>query len=131
VHGPFKAQAEMMRTNVGRDLNPDYSFDSWYVSGLWNLTGESWGYKGGVVTTPLPNEPASGMWQLGARYDHADMNDDGVYGGKESNWTLGVNYYWRSNFKFMLNYVKVNSERGAIPIQDDPSIVEFRAQIYW
>jgi phosphate-selective porin OprO/OprP len=131
VHGPFKAQAEMMRTNVGRDAHADYSFDSWYVSGLWNLSGETWGYKNGVVTTPLPENPAAGMWQLGARYDHVDLNDDLVYGGKESNWTLGVNYYWRSNFKFMLNYVKVDSERGAVPVQDDPSIVEFRAQIYW
>jgi phosphate-selective porin OprO/OprP len=131
VHGPFKAQAEMMRTKVGRDAHADYSFDSWYVSGLWNLSGETWGYKNGVVTTPLPENPAAGMWQLGARYDHVDLNDDLVYGGKESNWTLGVNYYWRSNFKFMLNYVKVDSERGAVPVQDDPSIVEFRAQIYW
>ena len=65
----------------------------------------------------LPNEPASGMWQLGLRYDHADLNDGsvspprppvvtGVLGGEESNWTVGVNWYWRSNFKFSaLNYV--------------------------
>jgi phosphate-selective porin OprO/OprP len=131
IAGPIKLQAEMMRSNVGRDANPDYSFDSWYVSGVWNVRGETWGYKGGVPTTNLPDDPASGMWQLGARYDHADLNDDGVYGGKESNITLGVNYYWRSNFKFMLNYVKVNSDRGVLPVDNDPSIIEFRGQIYW
>jgi phosphate-selective porin OprO/OprP len=71
-------------------------------------------------------------------------------GGKESNWTVGVNWYWRSNFKFALNYVKVSSEKyiaktgpaySADPawnnrvvnnfLKDDPSIIELRAQIYW
>ena len=131
VGGPVKLQAEMMRTNVGRDSHPDYGFDSWYVSALWNVTGETWGYRNGVITTGLPDDPAAGMWQVGARFDHVDLDDEGVFGGKESNWTLGANYYWRSNFKFMLNYVKVDSEKGAIPVHDDPSILEFRAQLYW
>jgi len=146
VHGPVKIQSEYMTTNISRLTESDFNGDSWYIYGVWNLTGETWGYKNGVLTTPLPNEPASGMWQLGVRYDRADLNDgnvifgtpnivNGVLGGKESNWTLGVNYYWHSNFKFMLNYVKVSSEKysssaGAF-VQDDPSIVEFRGQIYW
>ncbi len=144
VHGQFKAQAEYMKNTITRDLHPDFSSDSWYVSGVWNLTGETWGYKGGVVSTPLPTEPASGMWQLAARYDHADLNDGsftapstvtGVLGGKESNWTVGVNWYWRSNFKLAMNYVKVSSERfntsSKLFVKDDPSILEFRAQVYW
>jgi len=129
VHGPFKLQAEAMRTNVGRDAHEDFGFDSWYVSGVWNVKGETWGYKNGVVTTNLPDDPAGGMWQLGVRYDHVDLNDGAVAGGRESNWTLGANYYWRSNFKFALNYVKVDSQKASV--SDDPSIVEFRAQFYW
>jgi phosphate-selective porin OprO/OprP len=69
------------------------------------------------------------MWQLGVRYDHVDLNDGAVAGGRESNWTLGANYYWRSNFKFALNNVKVDSQKASV--SDDPSIVEFRAQFYW
>jgi phosphate-selective porin OprO and OprP len=38
-----------------------------------------------------------------------------------------VNYYWRTNFKFMVNYVDVQSERRNI--EDNPSIVELRAQL--
>ena len=143
VHGPVKIQSEYMTTNISRSAHSDFSGDSWYIYGVWNVTGETWGYKNGVLTTSLPNEPASGMWQLGVRYDRADLNDGnvvggvatGVLGGKESNWTLGVNWYWRSNFKFALNYVKVSSERysssASAFVQDDPSIVELRGQIYW
>ena len=144
VHGSFKLQGEYMDTNLGRDTHDDYNFDSYYVTAVYNLTGESWGYKDGVITTPLPNEPASGMWQLGLRYDHADLNDGsftapatvtGVLGGEESNWTVGVNWYLRSNFKLALNYVDVSSERYSsskkLFVQDDPSIIEVRAQLYW
>ena len=52
-----------------------------------------------------------------------------VTGGKESNWTVGVNWYWRSNFKFSANYVMVDSDRRGI--QDDPNILEARASFFW
>jgi phosphate-selective porin OprO and OprP len=135
VKGPFKVQGEAMRTKVTRDINPDYQFYSYYVSGLWNISGETWTYKAGNLSTTLPEDPSKGMWQLGARYDKADLTHKFVTGGEESNWTLGVNYYWRSNFKFALNYVKVDSKKQATSISpwidDKPSIVEFRAQVYW
>src|SRR3546814_19502946 len=68
------------------------------------------------------------MWQLCLRYDTIDLDDGAVEGGKMDTWTAGVNWYWRSNFKFMLNYVKVDSERQGL--DDDPSIGEARAQFY-
>jgi phosphate-selective porin OprO/OprP len=138
VNGPFKVQSEYMRSRVNRTdatTAPSFTGDSWYVSGLWNLTGETWSYKAGVPTTPLPNEPASGMWQVGLRYDSTDLNDAPIRGGKESNITAGVNWYWRSNFKFMVNYVAVTSSKysssQARTVDDDPNIIEARAQFYW
>ncbi|MFT3806685.1 OprO/OprP family phosphate-selective porin [Arenimonas sp.] len=131
VHGPLKIQGEYMGTRISRTAHDNFSGNGWYVSGVWNVTGETWTWKNGTIATPLPNDPSKGMWQLGLRYDRVDLNDGLVYGGTEHNLIVGANYYWHSNFKFALNYVKVNSERGLIPINDDPSIIEFRAQIYW
>ena len=68
----------MRRTTERYGTGPsaeDFSADGWYISGLWNITGETFGYKNGVPTTPLPNNPAGGMWQLGLRYDTIDLND--------------------------------------------------------
>ncbi len=131
VHGPFKLQGEYMRSKVDRygAGASDYTTDGGYISGVWNVTGETWGYKAGTPTTPLPDEPATGMWQLGLRYDTLDLNDGVVHGGKMNTITAGVNWYWHSNFKFMLNYVKATSDRNGL--SDDPSIVEARAQFYW
>jgi phosphate-selective porin OprO/OprP len=172
VTGPFKLQGEYMQTTVDRYANAsalqssDFDGNSWYVSGLWNVTGETWGYKDGVPTTPLPDNPGAGMWQVGLRFDTIDLNDgnavagatpaaastvNGVLGGEMDTWTVGVNWYWRSNFKFMLNYVKVDSARyfvrtPAAPyavnpannnqlvnrvVEDNPNILEARVQFYW
>jgi len=129
IHGPFKLQGEYYTSDIERLANSDYTSTAAYIQGVWNITGETWGYKGGVPTTPLPDQPGSGMWQLGLRYDTIDLNDGAVEGGKMNTLTAGVNWYWRSNFKFALNYVKVNSERQGL--DDDPSIVEARVQFYW
>ncbi len=146
ITGPVKLQAEYMNVDVERYGNlKDFSGDGFYVSGLWNLTGETWGYKGGTPTTGLPSDPAKGLWQLGLRYDTIDLNDgspipgtsqvNGVLGGKMDSWTVGVNWYWRSNFKFMLNYVMVDQEKYSTSLraktEDNPNVLEARLQFYW
>ena len=54
---------------------------------------------------------------------------DVVQGGQMDTWTFGVNWYWRSNFKFAVNYVMVDSERKGV--SDNPNILGARAQFYW
>lgn len=142
VQGPFKVQAEWMRSQVSRyptssvaQSGKDFVATSWYVHGIWNISGETWTYKAGLPVTGQPDDPASGMWQLGLRYDHTDLNDDPVLGGTGQNLTVGVNWYWRSHFKFMLNYVAAASEKfnraQARELSDDPNIVEARVQFHW
>lgn len=142
VHGPFKLQGEYMASQVDRydsraasQPGADFRADSWYLYGLWNITGETWTYKAGTPVTPYPDDPASGMWQLGVRYDAADLTDDPVFGGDEQNLTVGLNWYWRANFKAQLNYVMVQSEKFSrtlrTEVEDNPNILEARAQFYW
>jgi phosphate-selective porin OprO/OprP len=130
ITGPIKLQAEYMNADVDRYAGAeDFTGNGFYVAGLWNISGETWGYRGGVPTTPLPEDPVKGLWQLGLRYDTIDLTDGALTGGELDSWTAGVNWYWRSNFKFMLNYVKVDQEKGAL--EDNPDIVEARLQFYW
>lgn len=130
LHGPFKLQGEYMKTTVDRYASPDdFSGTGGYVSGVWNVTGESFGNKTGVPGTPGATDPASGLWQLGLRYDTMDLDDGLVQGGRMDTLTAGVNWYWRSNFKVGLNYVKVDSERRNV--EDNPNVLEARLQFYW
>lgn len=131
VYGPFKLQGEYMSTRVDRYStgSEDFSGTGGYLSGLWNLTGQTWAYKGGEPALKVGPATGTGMWQVGLRYDVLDLNDNAVQGGRMENWTAGVNWYWRSHLKFVLNYVQVDSERG--DVNDNPNITEARVQLYW
>lgn len=124
--GPLLLQGEYFRSSIDRTVGQDFDADGYYVMGVWSLTGERHGYKGGTITTALPNDPLKGAWSVGLRYENLDL-DDVVLGGEQNALTAGVNWYWRTNFKFMANYVQVDSERRGV--SDDPNIFEFRAQL--
>jgi phosphate-selective porin OprO and OprP len=127
LRGPLKIAAEYVDASYTRKLNPNYGANSWYVSGIYNLTGDKFQYRNGMYTMPVPGDEVAGLWQVGARFSRTDLNDRLVQGGKQDALTLGVNWYWRLNFKFMANYNVVKSQRGLF--ENDPSVVELRAQI--
>jgi len=81
-----------------------------------------------------------GAWEIAARYSTLNLTDSGVRGGGEKDITVGLNWYATSNVRFMLNYIKVNTDNdanGTAPLlpgetthgHDDPSIVQARAQV--
>jgi phosphate-selective porin OprO/OprP len=125
--GPLLLQGEAYQARIARTVGTDFDASGWYVHGLWTLTGEKHGYKQGTITTPLPDQPLKGSWQIGLRYESLDLDDADVRGGEEQNLTLGVNWYWRTNFKFMANYVDVRSERRGL--EDNPRVLELRGQM--
>lgn len=130
--GPFKVMGEYFRSTTERfGTAPDYTTDGWYISGVYTLGEEKFGYRNGIYTTALPSDPVRGMWQLGARYDRLDANDGAVLGGAQSAFTIGANWYIRSNFRLSLNYVMVESERmqSGVLINNNPNILKLRGQI--
>lgn len=137
IGGPVKVVGEYMTSEIARDFAEDFTGDSWYVSGVWNVTGELFTYRQGIYNTPLPGDPGyKGMYQLGLRYDTIDLDEGMVNGGTQDSWTAGVNWYWRQNLKVMLNYVMIDADRDvrlsgvASPIRmsNDPNILEVRVQ---
>jgi len=132
IAGPLKLQGEYFFMDADRIDRGGYQARGGYASALWTPGGATWDYRGGLPRTVVEG---NGLWQLGLRYDRLDLDDGTVHGGRMDAWTLGVNWYWRSNAKLMLNYVDVASRRadpdtGAI-VHDDPSIVEARVQLHW
>jgi phosphate-selective porin OprO and OprP len=123
-NGPFKLVGEYVSARYARRSNPDYSANSASVSAVYNLSGQRFAYAGGLYKTPASSQD---QWQLAARYSTLDANDGAVLGGKEHNLTLGVNWYFRKNVKFMGNVNQVQSTR--LDIENDPAIVELRVQM--
>ncbi len=125
VWGPFSLQGEYMFafTQASRRRNPlnpqnvflsksNPTFQGAYVYASVFLTGEHRNYKQSGAcfdrVKPLHNfdlKGGWGAWELGARYSYLSLNDAGVRGGIENNFTAGLNWYLTPNTRWMFNYV--------------------------
>ncbi len=100
-------------------LADEVMYHGGYVQLLHFLTGEHDNYDrktgcfGRVI--PLQNYRSrdgecgspcgNGAWQIGARYNFLDLNDNGINGGELSNGTLGLNWFLNPNLKMQFDYI--------------------------
>lgn len=126
VYGPITFQAEYLTsflnsaslTQGGPELGT-VTYHGGYVQLLYFLTGEHDQYnrKTGFFERVKPAEnvffvPSErggtamglGAWQVGARYNFLDLNDQGVNGGILHDMTAGLNWFWNPNMKMQFNY---------------------------
>ncbi|WP_394202488.1 OprO/OprP family phosphate-selective porin [Shewanella waksmanii] len=94
------------------------TINSGYAQAVYTLTGESWRYgsKKGTFKTVKPENALSkggwGAWEIAARVDYADFNDTdaNIYGGKKTDYVVGVNWYIENNLKAQFNYVHTQAD---------------------
>lgn len=126
--GPVTLRSEFYRTEWTRAGSENPSFSGWYVDASWFLTGETALYREGKFIRPNI-QGDFGAWELAVRLSAIDLNDLDVEGGTEDNLSFGVNWYSKTHWRFMGNLIKVKSDgpNG----EEDPWIVQFRAQYYF
>ena len=137
VLGSVSLQAELINAQVTRDLGQEtLEFSGWYVYGSWFLTGESRIYKHKKGSFGRINPTTEdGAWELALRVSSLDLNDLDISGGEADQITLGINWYANPHIRYMLNYVAVDNDMSAdatgtvVGGDDDPSIIQIRAQI--
>jgi phosphate-selective porin OprO and OprP len=131
VYGPWTLQAEWLtsftskaqRINAaGAGVGPEVDslfYEGGYVQLLYYLTGENDHYNFARMAFDrvvpyenffwVPGEDGSllgrGAWQIGARYNWLDLNDQGINGGILHNFTTGVNWFFNPNTKWQFNYI--------------------------
>ncbi len=124
--GPLTVQGEWMGASIERRNGlPGLDFDGWYLSGSWFLTGESRSYRNGVFGGIVP-QGRRGAWELLARYSHVNLDDGVIAGGRQSNRSLGLNWYANNRIRIMASFIDVRSRRSGQ--SDDPGIFLLRAQ---
>jgi len=137
VWGPFSLQGEYFHAFTNTEGNPD--FWGYYLYGSFFLTGEHREYNttDGVFTSIKPKRNFNplrggwGAWELGARYSYIDLNSNGIDGGKENNFTLGLNWYLHPNLRLMFNYINTSVNDRANPTVDHgrANILQGRFQV--
>ncbi len=97
------------------------------------LTGESRVYSfpmGGFMSVSKIQHPQFGAWEVAARYDGIDLNDDDIQGGRQNDVTLGLNWFPIRELEFMLNFVNGVVNSDLVPNgHQDIHIVALRTQI--
>lgn len=122
---------------IGSDATTEESFDAWYLQAGWVLTGEGRPYSmrkaawGGVKPTdPLGAGGAgTGALELVGRYSYANLDDETIMGGEETNYTLGLNWWLNNWVALKFNYIRVEAEKGSEQTEFD--IFGLRAQVKW
>jgi phosphate-selective porin OprO/OprP len=106
VFGPLHAQGEYTRSVVGRGSAPTLTFDGWYVQGGVFVTGESRNYdiKSGKYGRIKPKR-WFGAWEIALRYSSIDLWSQEITGGRESDVTVGLNWWVNQSVMFRFNYV--------------------------
>ncbi|HYG48290.1 MAG TPA: porin [Allosphingosinicella sp.] len=119
LRGPFHAAAEAHWLNADT-LTPGLSptFFGGYAEIGWFITGESRGYKGGrwdrtKVRRPV-GEGGAGAFQINLRYDHLDLNDGGIAGGRQRGYEASLVWIAQDHVRFLLNYGHLRFEDAAI-----------------
>lgn len=128
VCGPWTLQAEWLwsytqdAASVSGDVvaGDPLLYQGGYVQVLYFLTGENDRYSRERMAfdrvVPFENffwvrgddgcsYLGRGAWQVGARYNYLDLNDQGLNGGQLHNLTAGLNWFFNPNTKWQFNYI--------------------------
>lgn len=121
IHGSLSLQGEFFQQFTAGAQS--HFFWGYYVYLSYFLTGETRPYdkSQGVFSKLKPRnnfKPLKGhwgAWELAARHSYVDLNDGDVAGGKESNFTAGLNWYLNPNIRLMLNCIHARIDDRASP----------------
>jgi phosphate-selective porin OprO and OprP len=130
--GSFYYQGEYFKTVVERRGKTDAKFDTGYaqisytIGGRRSYTANCGCYSGVNPLTPFnPLKGEVGAFEFAARVSIANLVDqfdptqlstalvnfNAVNGGKQTNYTMGVNWYWNSNMLWKFNYIHTDFDR--------------------
>ncbi|MDI1308307.1 MAG: porin [Methylotenera sp.] len=142
MYGPLSFQSEYAKSTVSRTTGSDVDFDAFYAQVGYTLTGESRTYKGsdGEFKRLVPKSKFSlkngtwGAWEVAARYDQADLEDDNVTGGEQKRMSVSLNWYLNEDVRLLAGYTKAfELDGGALTkadgkYADDIDVYTVRAQ---
>jgi phosphate-selective porin len=122
MDGPFTLQAEAMVNRVSSTDHKSYLAGA-YVASSWMLTGEQADYNKavGVPDRVIPAREFSrkqktwGAWQLGLRLSYLDLDGGIAQGGRATEATLGLNWWWNRYLRWQLNYNYAVVDGGPTP----------------
>ena len=116
ISGPFHAAGEGFWQTAKRPGLADPTFFGGYAEvGMVLTPGDARGYKDGGFDRLKPSKPITeggiGAFEVNARYDHLDLNDAGIIGGRQRTMLVGL--VWAP-----IDYIRLTANYGRVKITD-------------
>ena len=120
IAGRFHAVAEGYWQSVDMPgVADDPTFFGGYVEAGVFLTDDTRGYKGGKFDRTKPSSPVGeggiGSVQFTLRYDHLDLNDAGIVGGRQAGYFAALVWKPTDYTALMLNYGRLQYTDAILP----------------
>lgn len=120
IRGPLHAAGEVhwLHADV-LDRSADPTFFGGYAEVGYFLTGETRGYKSDRFDRTKVLKPVDGggfgAVQLNLRYDHLDLSDAGIAGGRQRGYQASLVWIPQDYVRFLINYGRLSYDGAAIP----------------
>jgi len=121
-----QVKQDVSRTVAAVTRSDTLTNSAWQGQFSWFITGEEEAFRGFTPgSTFRPGKQGTGAWELVARIQQLDVDDDAFVGGgnsfanpltaisKETSYGVGVNWYPWNTVKLSLNYDLTRFEGGA------------------
>jgi phosphate-selective porin OprO and OprP len=122
--GPLSLQAEYSYLSASLSdpaaVNGSAGFSGGYFMGSYFILGEGRNYdpsKGSLGRVAVSDPVTSGGFgalELAARIDRVDLTTDQIFGGEQTSYVLGLNWYLNRYFRIMLNYARSNISNASL-----------------
>lgn len=104
-------------------------FDGYYLQANWAITGETFNYTQGKFLRIRPNSHI-GAFEVAIRHSRLDLDDLDIYGGKQKNTSLALNWYSPGNqFRLQGSVIYVDPESDTS--EESSWVAQVRAQLHW
>src|SRR3546814_18596263 len=104
IRGRWHAAAETYWQKVERIGFPDHEFFGGAVEAALYLTDDTRSYRSGMLRRIKVKNPVGsggiGAWLVKLRYDHLDINDQGILGGKQNGHIAHPVQHTLAHFRF-------------------------------
>ena len=137
VRNSFSLQGEYFHSSVLAGDRGSVDFSGFYLFGSWFLTGETRPYNKakGVFGRVQPNRDFSlrkggkGAWEGALRLSRLDLSSGAVRGGRMTNASGALNWYWSRNLVLRFNYVFSHVDESENP--GNVHILQTRLQYFF
>lgn len=128
VFDRFWFAGEWIQNDVDAPAVGDPTFDGYYAQVGFFLTDDYRRYKAGDGAfdrqkpgSPWLSDGGGGAWEIVARVSSLDLTDEGIVGGEQDNFTVGVNWYPNPATRLMINYVNADVD---FPVEEPAGAIE-------